>query len=91
MKTNLIRKILDVYLSLNTQINNLKFSEPVIEVYNPLNYAWNGFETYINKFFHSDLKNIFLGMNPGPWGMAQTGVPFGEVNFVRDWLGLKNI
>lgn len=25
-------------------------------------------------------------MNPGPWGMAQTGVPFGEVAIVRDWL-----
>ncbi|MEM7233917.1 MAG: uracil-DNA glycosylase family protein, partial [Planctomycetota bacterium] len=28
-------------------------------------------------------------MNPGPFGMAQTGVPFGEVNLVADWLGLK--
>jgi len=27
-------------------------------------------------------------MNPGPWGMAQTGVPFGEVALVRDWLGI---
>ncbi len=25
-------------------------------------------------------------MNPGPWGMAQTGVPFGEVSIVREWL-----
>jgi single-strand selective monofunctional uracil DNA glycosylase len=29
-----------------------------------------------------------LGMNPGPWGMAQTGVPFGEVAHVRDWMGI---
>jgi single-strand selective monofunctional uracil DNA glycosylase len=28
-------------------------------------------------------------MNPGPWGMAQTGVPFGEVAAVRDWLGIS--
>ena len=27
-------------------------------------------------------------MNPGPFGMAQTGVPFGEVSMVRDWLGI---
>jgi single-strand selective monofunctional uracil DNA glycosylase len=27
-------------------------------------------------------------MNPGPFGMVQTGVPFGEVEAVRDWLGL---
>ncbi|KAK7866569.1 hypothetical protein R5R35_010416 [Gryllus longicercus] len=31
---------------------------------------------------------MFLGMNPGPWGMSQTGVPFGEVNIVREWLGI---
>jgi single-strand selective monofunctional uracil DNA glycosylase len=28
-------------------------------------------------------------MNPGPYGMAQTGVPFGAVEVVRDWLGLE--
>src|SRR5688572_32536315 len=27
-------------------------------------------------------------MNPGPFGMAQTGVPFGDVAMVRDWLGI---
>ena len=27
-------------------------------------------------------------MNPGPWGMVQTGVPFGEVSLVREWLGI---
>lgn len=27
-------------------------------------------------------------MNPGPFGMAQTGVPFGEIPAVRDWLRL---
>ena len=32
--------------------------------------------------------SCLLGMNPGPFGMAQTGVPFGEVAQVRDWLGI---
>ena len=32
---------------------------------------------------------MFLGMNPGPWGMSQTGVPFGEVAAVRSFLGLE--
>jgi single-strand selective monofunctional uracil DNA glycosylase len=27
-------------------------------------------------------------MNPGPFGMVQTGIPFGEVQAVRDWLGI---
>lgn len=84
-------QILNIYLELSKKISVLKFSEPVIEVYNPLDYAWNGFESYFKKFFNPNVKNIFLGMNPGPYGMAQTGVPFGEVNFVKNWLGLKDI
>ena len=34
-------------------------------------------------------KVVFLGMNPGPFGMAQSGVPFGEIAIVRDWLGIN--
>ena len=36
-----------------------------------------------------ELQAVLLGMNPGPWGMAQTGIPFGEVGLVRDWLGIE--
>jgi single-strand selective monofunctional uracil DNA glycosylase len=28
-------------------------------------------------------------MNPGPFGMAQTGVPFGDVVMVREFLGIE--
>ena len=35
------------------------------------------------------VRVLLLGMNPGPWGMAQTGVPFGQVAAVRDWLGIN--
>ena len=31
---------------------------------------------------------LALGMNPGPFGMSQVGVPFGEIEHVRDWLGI---
>jgi single-strand selective monofunctional uracil DNA glycosylase len=57
-------------------------------VYNPLSYAWGAFEEYVTRYGASGKRVIFLVMNPGPWGMAQTGVPFGEVAAVRDWLGL---
>lgn len=30
-----------------------------------------------------------MGMNPGPFGMAQTGVPFGDKDLVRDWMGIE--
>ncbi|MDP7030628.1 MAG: hypothetical protein QF733_10490, partial [Phycisphaerales bacterium] len=32
---------------------------------------------------------LLLGMNPGPWGLAQTGVPFGEVDHVKRFLRIS--
>jgi len=69
----------------------LKFTAPVAFVYNPLDYAWPAHETYLRKFGNSRKRVLFLGMNPGPFGMAQTGIPFGEVAAVRDWLGIHAI
>jgi single-strand selective monofunctional uracil DNA glycosylase len=57
-------------------------------VYNPLAYAHMAHDTYLKKYGSTKRRVIFLGMNPGPYGMMQVGVPFGEVNFVRDWLGI---
>jgi single-strand selective monofunctional uracil DNA glycosylase len=66
----------------------LTFSEPVTHVYNPLVYARRPHDQYFKKFGQRGAKIILLGMNPGPWGMAQTGVPFGEIPAVRDWMGI---
>lgn len=71
------------------KVEDLTFSAPVAYVYNPLVYAWEGHAAYLQKAVSGPVKAIFLGMNPGPWGMAQTGVPFGEVPHVRDWLGVE--
>jgi single-strand selective monofunctional uracil DNA glycosylase len=60
----------------------------VARVYNPLDYAWEPHQNYIARYGGGKKKVLFLGMNPGPWGMAQTGVPFGEVAAVRDWMGI---
>jgi single-strand selective monofunctional uracil DNA glycosylase len=64
----------------------LRFGTPVTHVYNPLVYAWAPHEAYLRTFGGGRRRVVFLGMNPGPFGMAQTGVPFGEVAAVRDWL-----
>ncbi|MDR2522916.1 MAG: hypothetical protein LBC93_04350 [Synergistaceae bacterium] len=58
-------------------------------VYNPLTYAWKAFEEYVKRYGSEKKRVLFLGMNPGPWGMAQIGVPFGEVAAVREWLGIS--
>ena len=83
-------QILKIYKQLSEDVNALTFSVPVVSVYNPLSYAWQGFEKY-SHLLSDNVQNIFLGMNPGPWGMAQTGVPFGEVDSVKDFLGIDNI
>lgn len=67
----------------------LRFSPPVTHVYNPLEYARNPYELYLKRYGQRPKEVVFLGMNPGPWGMAQTGIPFGEVNLVREWLGIE--
>lgn len=68
------------------RVTALSFAEPVTHVYNPLEYARQAHEQYLTLWGSGTRRVVFLGMNPGPWGMAQTGVPFGEVAAVRDWL-----
>ncbi len=63
-----------------------KFTPPVTHTLNPLDYARAPHEQYLRKFGNGKKRVVFLGMNPGPFGMVQVGVPFGEVNAVRDWM-----
>jgi single-strand selective monofunctional uracil DNA glycosylase len=71
---------------LRTEVDRLKFGPPVVHVYNPLTYAWGAHEEYIRRFGNGRRRVLFLGMNPGPFGMVQTGIPFGEIGAVRDWM-----
>lgn len=73
---------------LRREVGALRFGPPVTHVYNPLDYAWEASVQYMERFGAGPKEVVFLGMNPGPWGMAQTGVPFGEVKLVREWLGI---
>lgn len=71
------------------ELGAMHFSPPVTHVYNTLAYAREPHLAYWKKYGGSPKKAVFLGMNPGPWGMAQTGVPFGEIGLVRDWLRVE--
>lgn len=71
------------------ELRPLRFSDPVTHTYLTLDYAGAGHEAYLAKFGAPRKRVLFLGMNPGPYGMAQTGVPFGEIAAVRDWMGLR--
>src|SRR5262249_19594918 len=76
---------------LGAAVSELSFAAPVAFVYNPLLYAWDPHEAYLRKFGRGPKRVIFLGMNPGPFGMVQTGVPFGQIRAVRDWLKVTGI
>jgi single-strand selective monofunctional uracil DNA glycosylase len=72
-----------------TALDALAFAPPVTHVYNPLGYAWDLHAAYLRLAGVGRKRVVFLGMNPGPFGMAQTGVPFGEIAVVRDWMKLQ--
>jgi len=82
-------KVLKATATLRDQVDEMSFAEPVAYVYNPLNYAWEMHAKYVRKWGATPRRVLLLGMNPGPWGMAQTGVPFGEIAMVKDFMGLK--
>jgi hypothetical protein len=74
---------------LSARVARLKFGPPVTHVYNPLEYARAAHERYLERYGVAPKEAVLVGMNPGPFGMAQTGVPFGDVKMVRDWMGIS--
>ncbi|HEX4122677.1 MAG TPA: uracil-DNA glycosylase family protein [Verrucomicrobiae bacterium] len=84
-------QLVDAARDLGLQAGKLRFRAPITHVYNPLAYAWNAHEIYLRRFGGTEKEVVFLGMNPGPFGMAQTGVPFGEIPAVRDWMKIRAV
>jgi len=80
--------LVDVSRALSAQCDALRFPS-VAYVYNPLAYARVPQERYLERFGSGRKEAVFVGMNPGPFGMAQTGVPFGDIAMVRDFLGIE--
>ena len=74
---------------LRSRTRRLRFGSPVACVYAPLDYAWEPHRRYLERYGRAPREVLFLGMNPGPFGMVQTGVPFGDVELVRDWLAIE--
>ena len=84
-----MNKLTKIARRLGKETGAMTFAEPVAHVYNPLEYAWAPHRAYLEKFGGATPREVFLvGMNPGPWGMAQTGVPFGDIDAVRNWMGI---
>ncbi len=82
-------KLERITLRLRSELRGQRFGPPVACVYNPLEYAWPLHAAYLRRFGRGQREILLLGMNPGPWGMVQTGIPFGDIAMVRDWLGIS--
>lgn len=83
--------LLEILDELRVRARRLSFGAPVAHVYRPLDYAWPMVEAYVSRFGRGPKEVLLLGMNPGPFGMAQTGIPFGDVVSVRDWMRLDGL
>lgn len=82
--------LIEISRALAKRVEPLKFAAPVACTYNPLRYAREPHERYLERYGATAPREVLLvGMNPGPFGMVQTGVPFGDVAMVRDWLGIS--
>uniref|UniRef100_A0A2K5PL47 Single-strand-selective monofunctional uracil-DNA glycosylase 1 n=1 Tax=Cebus imitator TaxID=2715852 RepID=A0A2K5PL47_CEBIM len=71
---SLAESFLEEELRLNAELSQLQFSEPVGIIYNAVEYAWEPHRNYVTRYCRGPKEVLFLGMNPGPFGMAQTGV-----------------
>lgn len=89
MSVDISQIVIDAASKLNRALKPLRFSDPVSHVYLPTEYAWERHHEYLSRFASAPKRVLLMGMNPGPWGMAQTGVPFGEISSVRDWMGIS--
>jgi len=70
-------KFLAVELQLCSELRSIQFpAAAVSHVYNPLEYAMAPHRQYVTTYCTTAKDVLFLGINPGPFGMAQTGVMF---------------
>ncbi len=81
--------LLEAARALSDELALLEFPPPIAHVYDPHRYAWAPYEQYVTRYGKAPKRVVLLGMNPGPFGLMQTGVPFGEVAAVRDWMGIR--
>ena len=89
MKNDKYLAIIELYKSLNIELDELKFFPPCFYVYNPLSYCFESFKIYFEYLNTEEEINLFFGINPGPFGMAQTGIPFGDKETVKNYLKIE--
>ena len=72
--SHLVRQFLETELRLCNSLSKLEYPQPVTHIYNPVDYAFEPHSCFVKKYCNTTKHIMFMGMNPGPYGMAQTGV-----------------
>lgn len=90
-----VERLIEAAASLRDDVDPLGrklVSEGRIDIcYNPLMYAWDVHEEYLRRMGGLGAQTVMLGMNPGPHGMGQMGIPFAATSVVRELLGISDI
>ena len=86
---NLHAELERVARRLSRDLRGVKPGSTVACTYDPLDYGWSAHAAYL-ALARPRPRALLLGMNPGPFGMVQTGVPFGEVEAARSFLGIAS-
>ena len=87
----LVERAMQLRDECNALLSLFDTSDVVAHATNPLDYAWVLHEQYLRKWGGRGATTLMLGMNPGPYGMAQSGVPFGATHCVRDFLQIEHV
>lgn len=83
------KRLIRISRELSRSLAGLEFALPTAFVYDPLTYARAPHELYLSRYGGGKKEVLFLGMNPGPFGMAQTGIPFGDIESVKAFLKIE--
>lgn len=83
------KRLIRISRELSRELEELRFEPPTAYVYNPLEYARAPHELYLARYGGGTKETLFVGMNPGPFGMAQSGVPFGDIPSVKSFLKIE--
>lgn len=76
------QRLYDIECRLNAELKKINFhSQNIAAVYNPLEYAANLHCDFLRKYLDGPKSVLFIGMNPGPYGMVQTAVNFIRMNY----------
>lgn len=79
------QKLYDIECRLSIELKGIQFlSSNISAVYNPIEYAADLHCAYLRKFLNTPKSVLFIGMNPGPYGMCQTGVTIFHITSILD-------